>query len=150
MLADALMFLILAFTSGRPCYIQLNHIYDSSISIERFNKKLWVELIACFPLMPHGPQKKRWVQQFYCCMCIHCHGNVFTEPLSINDMGIHIQTDWLEGITKYAVEMGSGVMICIRSFIKIGSGIQKLIAGGFTDTQAAWWLHKPAFIFFSK
>jgi hypothetical protein len=28
---------------------------------------------------------------------------------------------------QYAVEIGSGVMICISSFIKIGSGIQKLI-----------------------
>jgi hypothetical protein len=28
---------------------------------------------------------------------------------------------------KYAVEMGSGAMICIRSFIRIGSGIKKLI-----------------------
>jgi hypothetical protein len=31
---------------------------------------------------------------------------------------------------KYAVEMGSGVMI----FIKIGSGIQEL-TGGFTDSM---------------
>jgi hypothetical protein len=31
---------------------------------------------------------------------------------------------------KYAVEMGSGAMIYIPSFIKIGSGIQKLIEGG--------------------
>jgi hypothetical protein len=30
---------------------------------------------------------------------------------------------------KYAVEMGSGAMIYIPSFIKIGSGIQKLIRG---------------------
>jgi hypothetical protein len=30
---------------------------------------------------------------------------------------------------KYAAEMGSGVMICIPSFIEIGSGIQKLIEG---------------------
>jgi hypothetical protein len=28
---------------------------------------------------------------------------------------------------KYAVEMGSGAMIYIPSFIKIGSGIQKLM-----------------------
>jgi hypothetical protein len=28
---------------------------------------------------------------------------------------------------KYAVEMGSGTMIYIQSFIKIGSGIQQLI-----------------------
>jgi hypothetical protein len=35
---------------------------------------------------------------------------------------------------KYAVEMGSGGMICIPSFIKIGSGIQKLMGGG-TDSM---------------
>jgi hypothetical protein len=29
----------------------------------------------------------------------------------------------------YAVEMGSGAMIYIPSFIKIGSGIQKLLGG---------------------
>jgi hypothetical protein len=34
---------------------------------------------------------------------------------------------------KYAVEMGSGAMICIPSFIKIGSVIQKLIGGRYTD-----------------
>jgi hypothetical protein len=28
---------------------------------------------------------------------------------------------------KYAVEMGSGAMTYIQSFIKVGSGIQKLI-----------------------
>jgi hypothetical protein len=33
---------------------------------------------------------------------------------------------------KYIVEMGSGAMTYILSFIKIGSGIQKLIWG---DTQ---------------
>jgi hypothetical protein len=36
-------------------------------------------------------------------------------------------TDWREGFMKYAIEMGSGVMIYIPSFIKIGSRIQKLI-----------------------
>jgi hypothetical protein len=30
---------------------------------------------------------------------------------------------------EYAVEMGSGAMIHIPSFIKFGSGIQKLIGG---------------------
>jgi hypothetical protein len=33
------------------------------------------------------------------------------------------------GLTKYADEMGSGAMIYIPSFIKIGSGIQKWMAG---------------------
>jgi hypothetical protein len=48
---------------------------------------------------------------------------------------------------KYAVEMGSGTMIYIPSFLRTGSGIQKLIKG---DTQAAWLSHKPTFILFSK
>jgi hypothetical protein len=50
---------------------------------------------------------------------------------------------------KYAVEMGSGaVMYYIPSFTKIGSGIQKLIWGRFTDTQTAWVSHKPTLISF--
>jgi hypothetical protein len=41
---------------------------------------------------------------------------------------------------KYAVEMGSGAMVYIATFIKIGSGIQNLVAGvgGFTYTLTAW------------
>jgi hypothetical protein len=37
---------------------------------------------------------------------------------------------------KYAVEMGSGAMIYIPSFIKTGSGIQKLMGG--VGPQTAW------------
>jgi hypothetical protein len=48
---------------------------------------------------------------------------------------------------RYAVEMGSGVMIYIPSFIKTGSAIQKLIEG-HTDTQTAWRFYKPNFIYF--
>jgi hypothetical protein len=36
---------------------------------------------------------------------------------------------------KYAIEMGSSSTIYILSFIKIGSGIQKLIGWRFTDSQ---------------
>jgi hypothetical protein len=37
---------------------------------------------------------------------------------------------------EYAVEMGSGAMVYIPSFVKIGSGIQKLIERDtHTDTQ---------------
>jgi hypothetical protein len=50
-------------------------------------------------------------------------GNVFTEPLSNNNRGCTY---------THAVEMGSGAMIYIPSFIKIGSGVQKLI---WVDTQ---------------
>jgi hypothetical protein len=34
---------------------------------------------------------------------------------------------------KYAVEMGSGAMIYVLSFVKIGSGVQKLM--GVRDSQ---------------
>jgi hypothetical protein len=33
------------------------------------------------------------------------------------------------GILNWAVEMGSGAVIYVPSFIKIGSGVQKLIGG---------------------
>jgi hypothetical protein len=39
------------------------------------------------------------------------------------------------GFMKYATEMGSGAMICIPSFIKIGSSIQKLI-GAYTHIDS--------------
>jgi hypothetical protein len=38
---------------------------------------------------------------------------------------------------KYAVEMGSDTMIYIPSFIKIVSGIQKLMGGGI-HRHTAW------------
>jgi hypothetical protein len=34
----------------------------------------------------------------------------------------------------YAAEMDSGAMVYIPNFINVGSGIQKLIWGGFTDS----------------
>jgi hypothetical protein len=46
---------------------------------------------------------------------------------------------------KYAVEIGSGAMIYIPSFVKTGSGFQKLIRGihRYTDTQRRRGSHKP-------
>jgi hypothetical protein len=49
------------------------------------NRKFWEELIVYFPSIPHGSHTKRRVQPFfYCCVCIHCLGDVFTEPLHNN------------------------------------------------------------------
>jgi hypothetical protein len=53
------------------------------------------------------------------------------------------------GFMKYAVEMGPGAMIYIPSFVKNGSGIQKLIRG-YREKQTAWRLHKPTFYFFQN
>jgi hypothetical protein len=36
----------------------------------------------------------------------------------------------MEGLMKYAAEMGLGAVIYIPSFIKICSGVQKLMGGG--------------------
>jgi hypothetical protein len=48
---------------------------------------------------------------------------------------------------KYAVQMGSDAMIYITSFMKFGSGIQKLIRGrGYTDRQTM--LTSKAYIYF--
>jgi hypothetical protein len=91
---------------------------------------------AYFPLIQRQRRKRRVQQFLYCCVCIRCRGNVFTYPLSSNDRRIHYRhTDWWEVFIKYTVEMGSGVMIYIRSFIKIGSGIQKIIG---RDTHTSW------------
>jgi hypothetical protein len=66
-------------------------------------------------------------------VCIRCCNNVFNVPLPSNDGGIYItDRDRWEGFIyfmKYAVQMASGVMIHIPTFIKIGSGIQKLMKG---------------------
>jgi hypothetical protein len=37
---------------------------------------------------------------------------------------------------KYAVEMGSGAVIYVSSFIKIGSGIQKMLGGIYIQTES--------------
>jgi hypothetical protein len=37
---------------------------------------------------------------------------------------------------KYAVEMGSGAVVYVPSFIKIGSGIQNLMGGGDTHRDS--------------
>jgi hypothetical protein len=57
---------------------------------------------------------------------------VFTEQLPSNGSGI--DTDSRKGFMKYAAEMGSGATIGIPSFIKIVSGVQKVM-GGYTDRQ---------------
>jgi hypothetical protein len=74
---------------------------------------------------------------------------VFTEPLHSNDRGCkYRQTDWWEGLRKYTVEIGSGAMIYIPNFIKIGSGIQKLMDGVHRHIDNKVILQ--AYFFFSK
>jgi hypothetical protein len=48
---------------------------------------------------------------------------------------------------KYGIEMGSGAMMYIQSFIKFGSGIQKLI-GGVRQTDRQQGDHIRLLLFF--
>jgi hypothetical protein len=73
---------------------------------------------------------------------------VYTGPLPSNDRGIHTQTHRL--IYEVAAEMGSGTMIYIPSFIKIGYGIQKFTHTDVqTHTRTERWSQK-SILFFSK
>jgi hypothetical protein len=56
----------------------------------------------------------------------------------------HRHTDRWEGFMEYAVEMGSGAMIYIPSFMKSDLGIQKLL--GRITTRTTWRSYKPTFI----
>jgi hypothetical protein len=67
-------------------------------------------------------------------VCLRCSDNIFIYPQK--DTHTDTQTDG-EKFIKYGVEMGSGPIMYMPSFVKIGSGIQKLI-GGYTGTQRAW------------
>jgi hypothetical protein len=48
---------------------------------------------------------------------------------------------------NYTIEMGSGVMICIPSFIKIGSSVQKLIRGDSQTRRHGDLISLPFFFF---
>jgi hypothetical protein len=68
-------------------------------------------------------------------MCIRCHGNIFTEPLSSNERGIHIQTDRrMGGIYEIRRWDGFKRLDMHTKLHNIYSSIQKLM-GGYTDAQ---------------
>jgi hypothetical protein len=86
------------------------------------SKQFWKELIAYFPLV-QGQQRKRLLQ-FYGCVSIPFHGNVFlSRCLATIEWYTYRHTDWWEGFMNYVVQMGSGATI----HINFGSAIQKLI-----------------------
>jgi hypothetical protein len=51
---------------------------------------------------------------------------------------------------NYAVEISSGAMIYTPNFIKIGSGIQKVIGGVHIQTHRQKAIHKPTYISFQN
>jgi hypothetical protein len=75
-----------------------------------------------FSLIQEPHLKRRFQQFFYCCMCICYRGNVSTEPLPSNDSGIFTKP-------LPSNDRGIGAVIYVPSFIKIFSGVQKLLGG---------------------
>jgi hypothetical protein len=101
-------------------------------------KKFWEEQIAYFPWYDTDRIENDASNNDSIVACVFVATVKFlTEPLPSNEREYTYRyTDWWEGFMKYAVEMGWGAMTYIPSFIKIDSGIQKLIGG---KSQREWW-----------
>jgi hypothetical protein len=92
-----------------------------------FNKQYWDELIAFSPLIRNGPHRKHASN---IALCVFIVAVTFLPTFCLTTI-TDAQTD--------GREMGSSAMIYsyVRSFIKISSGVQKLMGGG-GDTWTAW------------
>jgi hypothetical protein len=99
------------------------------------NKKFWEELIAYFPLIGYGPQK---MTRPTILLLLQSNSSsivafvfvavvMFLPSPCLARIGgyTYRHTDQWEGFMKYAIEVGSGAMIYIPSFIKTRSVIQK-------------------------
>jgi hypothetical protein len=107
---------------------------------KKYYKTFLENQIACLHLIWHGSHRKRRIQQLF----YRCVAAVMILPgrcLATIGGYTYRHRDWWEGFMKYVTDMGSGTMIYILSFIKIGSGIRKLIRGihRHTDTKRALW-----------
>jgi hypothetical protein len=54
------------------------------------SKKFWDNFKSLLSLIRHGPLRKWCVPQFYCCVCIRCRRQFFTEKLPTNDKGFSL------------------------------------------------------------
>jgi hypothetical protein len=122
-------------------------------------KEIWEELIVSFPLIRHGPHKKRKtsggtrqckIWDGLRCRDIHTNfhkdwfrlsnliGRIHTDTpsnikvLSQKFHGLQCRYYWWEEFMMYAVGMASCGMIYVPSLMKFGLGTQKLID---TDTH---------------
>jgi hypothetical protein len=154
------------FTFGERSYV-LFTVYDVSYRLKTYKyKKFWEELITYFPWYDTGHIENDTSNNSSIVACVFVTTVMFLQSHCLATIGgflprhclamigdTHTHTNWWEGLFNYAVEMGSGAMIYVPTFINIGSGIQKIIWG---DTQlhrcahTARWSHKPISIFFSK
>jgi hypothetical protein len=98
----------------------------------KLNKKFWEELIAYFPWYDTGHIENDASKNYSIVACLFVTAATFLPSRCLATIRGYtcIHTDWWEKFFNNAIEMGSGVVIYVPSFIKIGSGIQKLKGGG--------------------
>jgi hypothetical protein len=112
------------------------------------NKKFWQELFTYFPLVRHAPHKNDAFNNYSIGACVFVAAVTSLPSRCLATVG-DTHTDWWEGFMTYAVEMDSGAMAYIQSFIKTSSDILKLIWRGEVHWRTVWSSYKPTF-FFSK
>jgi hypothetical protein len=129
-------------------------------------KKFWEKLIAYFPWYDTGHIENDASNNSSIVACVFVAAIMFlprgwlatirkylpSRCLATIEGYTYKHTDRWEGFINEAVEMGSGALMYVPSFIKIGSGIQKLIGGinTHTNAQTATWSHKPNLFFQNK
>jgi hypothetical protein len=126
-------------TSTNPqCYIV--SIIKASLNNQQNDKKFWEELIAYFPRYNTGHIENDASNNSSIVACVFVTAVTFLPSRCLAPTGgflpsrclatlggcTYRHTDRWEGLSNESVEMGSGAMIYIPSFIKIRSGIKKL------------------------
>jgi hypothetical protein len=98
------------------------------------NEKFWEELVAYFHWYAAGHIENDASNNFSIVACVFVTAVTSLPSRCLATIGgyTYRHTDRWEGFSISAVEMGSGAVLYVPSFIKIGWGIQKLIVG---DTQ---------------
>jgi hypothetical protein len=80
-------------------------------------------------------------------ICTHEYFSFFSHMLQVHSISqSYWHTGWRAVFVTYVVEMDSSAMKYIPSFMKIFQPL-KSQKGEYTDTQTAWWSHKPTIIF---
>jgi hypothetical protein len=100
---------------------------------ENINKKFWGQLIAYLPSYHTDRFENDVSSNSSIVACVFLTAVTFLPSCFLSTIRgyTYRNTDWWEGFFNYSVEMGSAAVIYeyVPSFIKIGSGVQRLIRG---------------------
>jgi hypothetical protein len=82
-----------------PDFIRLDLVENNNIK-QNINRKFWEELIAYFPVIRHGPHRKRRVQLFFYSACVFVAAVTFSPSRCLVTIGKYTyrHTDWWGGL----------------------------------------------------